>query len=110
MKFKYKLDPTSKKVVCPKCGKKRFVRMVCESGNYLSNEFGRCDRSNSCGYYKSPQNSDSYVKLDFTLPNVVNLTRNVGTPSTIPHSYVEKSQQEYEVNSFYITDIRLIIV
>ena len=102
MKYKYQLDSSSKKDVCPQCRKRRFVRMIDELGNYLSAEFGRCDRSNSCGYYKSPQNSDSYVKLDFTLPNVVNLTRNVGPPSTIPHSYVEKSQQEYEVNSFYI--------
>ena len=102
VKYKYQLDSSSKKDVCPQCRKRRFVRMIDELGNYLSAEFGRCDRSNSCGYYKSPLNSDSYVKLDLTLPNVVNLTRNVGTPSTIPHSYVEKSQQEYEVNSFYI--------
>ena len=84
VKYKYQLDSSSKKDVCPQCRKRRFVRMIDELGNYLSAEFGRCDRSNSCGYYKSPQNSDSYVKLDFTLPNVVNLTRNVGPPSTIP--------------------------
>ena len=76
--------------------------MIDELGNYLSAEFGRCDRSNSCGYFKYPQNSDSYVKLDLTLPYVANLPKIEGPPSTIPHSYVEKSQKEYEINSFYM--------
>lgn len=76
--------------------------MVDEFGSYISAEFGRCDRSNSCGYYKYPQKSDSHVKLDLTLPNVVELHKKEGPPSVIEEKYVKKSLKEYDINSFYL--------
>ncbi len=101
MKYKYQLDPSSKKDICPQCEKLRFVRMIDELGNYLSAEFGRCDRSSSCGYYKYPEKSDSDVKLDLSQYKVVNFPMRNGPPSSIPETYVQQSLKGYRINSFY---------
>ncbi|MEI8047126.1 MAG: DUF6371 domain-containing protein [Bacteroidota bacterium] len=54
-KIHYKLDPSPKKYICPSCLKKRFVRYLnTESGEYLPEHFGRCDRESNCGYHLNP--------------------------------------------------------
>ena len=56
MKYKYQLDKTSKKYVCPNCNKKTFVRFVdVVTGCYLNAIDGRCDRETKCGYFKKPE-------------------------------------------------------
>ncbi len=46
---RYQLDKSSKKYLCPNCGKKRFVRFVdIETGDYLPEQYGRCDREANC--------------------------------------------------------------
>ena len=101
VKHKYKFDPSSKKFVCPKCGKKRFVRMVCESGNYLSDDFGRCDRSNSCGYSMYPQGNEQEQQIDYSLPKVKVSTIKNEVASTLPILHVQQSMKRYEINSFF---------
>ena len=52
--FKYSLDKSSKKFVCPKCNKRTFVKYIeTETGYYLNDAFGRCDRESSCGYHST---------------------------------------------------------
>ncbi|WP_422373761.1 DUF6371 domain-containing protein [Flagellimonas sp.] len=64
--FRYILDRSSKKYVCPSCNKKRFVRYVDrETGNYLDGDYGRCDRSDNCGYFKSPKQDEIYFGIKF---------------------------------------------
>lgn len=53
-KYKYHLDTSSKKFICPKCGKKRFVRLMDDNNTYIGDDYGRCDRETSCGYFKYP--------------------------------------------------------
>lgn len=54
--YKYTLDKSSKKFVCPKCYKKTFVKYIeTETRNYLNDDFGRCDRESNCGYYLKPE-------------------------------------------------------
>lgn len=101
MKHKYQLDPSSKKFLCPRCEKRRFVRMIDELGNYISDEFGRCDRSSSCGYFKYPQSSDTTIIIDVALQRIPTPTMKVGPPSTIPYCYVEQSLKGYSINSFH---------
>ena len=54
--YKYSLDKSSKKFVCPKCYKKTFVLFIeTETNNYLSDAYGRCDRQSNCGYFNTPK-------------------------------------------------------
>jgi hypothetical protein len=56
--YKFKLDKSSKKYLCPSpgCGKKTFVRFVDSvTGELQPEQYGRCDREDSCGYYLYPK-------------------------------------------------------
>lgn len=54
--YKYQLDKGSRKHRCPACGKSRFVRFIhTTTGQYLPEEFGRCDREVNCGYFLKPE-------------------------------------------------------
>lgn len=54
-RYRYTLDTGTKKHVCPKCGKVRFVRYIdTETGQYLPENYGRCDRESNCGYHLNP--------------------------------------------------------
>ncbi len=87
------LDKSSKKFICPNCGKRTFVRFVeTESGKYLAENFGRCDRESECRYYAHPVNEKMYF-------------RSFKTPEIIPTSYISseimsKTENNYEENNF----------
>lgn len=54
-----KYKGSQSRFICPNCQDKRrtFVRYIdTETGNYLPEEFGRCNRSEKCGYHKKPTN------------------------------------------------------
>jgi len=59
--YRYILEKGSKKYHCPDCNKKTFVRYIdAQNGNnYLSSEYGRCDRESNCGYNKLPPKDES---------------------------------------------------
>jgi hypothetical protein len=58
--YKYSLDRSSKKFTCPKCNKKTFVKFIeTETGNYLTDNFGRCDRESECQYWATPEKENN---------------------------------------------------
>ncbi|WP_419212581.1 DUF6371 domain-containing protein [Maribacter sp. X9] len=60
--YKFSLDKSSKKFQCPNCTKRTFVYFVDnETGNYLEEIYGRCDRESKCGYFKSPTLKKSII-------------------------------------------------
>lgn len=61
-KYRYILEKGSKKHRCPECEKKRFVRYIdTKKGEYLPEQYGRCDRENKCSYHLNPY-LDGYAK------------------------------------------------
>lgn len=60
--YKWSLRKSSRKEICPACGQKRFVPYVLTNdGTTLAGEeFGRCDREQSCGYHRYP-NGEVYA-------------------------------------------------
>lgn len=65
--FRFSLDKSSKKFICPKCQKKTFVRYIDNTSNdYTESHFGRCDRESNCKHHSIPKNG----KLTFTIEPV----------------------------------------
>lgn len=61
--YRYIFEKGSRKHICPECGKKRFVRYIdTKTGEYLPEQYGRCDRSDNCGYHLNPY-LDGYAKM-----------------------------------------------
>src|SRR5680860_909135 len=64
--FRYTLDIGSKKFVCPNCNKRRFVRYLdTDTGNYLEDDYGRCDRQTNCSYHKAPPKGKKCYQVGF---------------------------------------------
>lgn len=92
-KFKYTLDKSSKKFTCPKCTKKTFVKYIeTETGNYQSEDFGRCDRETNCGYQSTPKGELNKI-VDFVTIHI---------PETSFHDYnlVNQSRKNFKQNNF----------
>ena len=59
---RYILEKGSKKHHCPDCNKKTFVFYIdTETGDYLPEQYGRCDRESNCSYHLNPY-LDGYAK------------------------------------------------
>lgn len=55
MTYTTQLEKTSRKYICPECGKRTFVRYVDASNNHIDENCGRCDRSDNCGCHNPPR-------------------------------------------------------
>lgn len=54
-KYLYILDPSSRKIECPKCGNKTFVGVIDQENGEFLPEYGRCGRKIKCGYSLYPK-------------------------------------------------------
>ncbi len=66
--YRYYLDRSSKKFICPNCGRRTFVRYKdVYTNSYLDNpNVGKCDRSAKCGYHFPPRMA-GYGSFDSTI-------------------------------------------
>ncbi|MDW7691470.1 DUF6371 domain-containing protein [Flammeovirgaceae bacterium SG7u.111] len=109
--YLYTLEKGSKKHHCPECSEKRLVRYVdIETGNYLPDQYGRCDREGKCSYHLNPY-KDGYAKMickqeqgeqtDWK-PKQYQLAKNLIKPniSFIPIDILKQTRTGYEENVF----------
>lgn len=107
--FRYSLDKSSKKFVCPNCNKKTFVLYIdTETGNYLTTDFGKCDREQNCNYHKAPPKGKRAYLIEFLGLNSISdkafkLTDLNGIISIIPKSQIlEQSKKDCWITEWYL--------
>ena len=72
--YKYSLDRSSRKFICPNCNKKTFVKFIDnETNHYLNPTDGRCDRESKCGYFKKPA-SNCITNIENCITEVIQPT------------------------------------
>jgi len=105
--YKYILEPYKgmrTRYKCPQCGGKgRFTRYInTDTGIYISEIVGRCDRENNCNYHYTPSSffSDNPNTVTVTLrdsnTSVTPVTAQTGAAQYIPFEIMEKSVMRYE--------------
>lgn len=107
--FKYLLDKSSKKHICPNCNKRTFVLYIDTiTGEYLPTDFGRCDREQNCNYHKAPPKGKKaylidYLGLTSISDKAYKLVDLNGIISIIPKSQIlELLQNKCYVNEWYL--------
>lgn len=107
--FKYSLDKSSKKHICPSCYQKTFVLYIdAEMGEYLPTAFGRCDREQNCNYHKAPpKGKKAYLVYFLALTSISDkaykLTDLNGIISIIPKSQImEQLENKCFVFEWYL--------
>lgn len=95
--YKYELMKGSRRYICPKCQKKEFKVFVKTGTNIVvdSTKYGRCNRQDSCGYFRYPDTDDNYA---FTPPPY--------TPPKptdyVPIEFVEATFKNFNRNPFFL--------
>ena len=54
IRYRYNLDPGSKKYKCPNCGRFSLVVFIDSESNEIMQNYGRCDRESKCGFFYHP--------------------------------------------------------
>lgn len=109
--FKYTLDKGTKKFLCPNCTKKTFVLYVDnETGSYLNNEFGRCDREQNCNYHKAPPKGQKcYLIKALSIKSISDkacrLTDELGIISIVPKSQIlEQTKNDCWISEWFLNN------
>lgn len=101
-----KLEPyKGKKYRCPNCDQpKKFVRyVIVETGEYIADNVGRCDRIDNCGYHFTPR--QYYAKNPINIGagyQVKSMKKEPEKPvQFLPRELVFQSMSNYDNNNFF---------
>lgn len=112
--YRFILDTKSKKFLCPECNKRTFVKYIdTNTGEYLPEHYGRCDREIKCNYHLNPY-KDGYSKMVWEqenehganfqrkqlTPNRPQPRQKIKEPSFIPYEILAATRKGYEQNTF----------
>lgn len=113
MKHRYTLAPykgIKSRHTCPACGSKHnFTRYIdTETGDYLADHVGCCNRINKCGYHYKPREYFKEVKGENSKPKSYHSKRRASTqkPTTPPlttdklNTLMDNSFTDYRENRF----------
>jgi hypothetical protein len=107
--YKYTLDRGSKKFLCPNCTKKTFVKYIeTETGSYLNDDFGKCDREQNCNYYKAPPKANKYylikvLSIKEITDKAIKTTDINGIISIVPKSQIlEHSKNDCWISEWFL--------
>ena len=92
--YRYQLETTGKKYLCPSCNKLRFVRYIdTETKQHLPEHFGRCDRESNCTYHVKPEKATTseYKPQPIAKPQPLYF---------IPESVLNATLKDYDKNIF----------
>jgi len=103
--FKYSLERGSKKFLCPNCHKKTFVKYIDnETGEYLPDRYGRCDREQKCGYFQTPESAESTF-----IPNAVEVMKPESTTYLSLDHLDSSFNSEFEKQNNFILSLNKIL-
>lgn len=98
-KYRFTLDPSPRKFICPSCNKKRFVRYIdIMTREYFPNSSnGRCDSESSCGYFKGVELGTPAYRVEFLLCQTISgkaykLTEQNYRVHIVPKSVVKENE------------------
>lgn len=91
--FRYILDKSSRKHICPGCQKKRLTLFIdTTTGHAMPEQFGRCDREANCGYFNAPGNNAPRM----TETAQIQPRKDV----FIPPEILKQALKQYDINTF----------
>lgn len=89
---------------CPRCGRSReFSRYIDEKGEYISEDVGRCNKEDSCGYHKKPKDHFIENPRSEWSREWRNQPKFPDKPTDyLPHELMTQTMRGYEQNNFYL--------
>ncbi|MBK5722632.1 hypothetical protein JGH11_17290 [Dysgonomonas sp. Marseille-P4677] len=117
MKFKYRYSLEKHrngkpKHICPKCGKRSFVRYIDNLTNqYVADHVGKCDRLENCNHHLHPYDylksisANGYcntVQKNYQVRSSKSITSQINIVDCIPFDYANKTrlQKENSLNDY----------
>lgn len=103
MDYKFSLRKGSKKETCPNCGKRTFVPYIDNAtGREAGEQYGRCERINSCQYLLYPK----IDKQEWQRPDPKPFVPERPT-DYVKKSIVEETFKEFQTNVFFMYLIKI---
>ena len=90
--YRYIFNPSSKKFICPRCDRKRFVPYYDTIEKIIMTDYGKCDRENGCQFFKHPAQDGFSNKGNFEPLKIIKLKTTYHDQNILNETLVNKSE------------------